>query len=131
MEEVTVTVTPEETPTDPTPAPTMEFLVGEMKAKLDQLLLNHVSKEQMETLEQKLNEIPKWTYEELKQVILEVTTPAEQVEEVIEEQAELIEDLVEVIEEEPEQLEEIPVVPEQVEQGEPEQATSKRRPWWL
>jgi dihydroneopterin aldolase len=115
----------------------MEFLVGEMKAKLDQLLSNNVTTEQHQALTEKVESMQNWTYDQLVEMIREIANPPqiEQVEEIAEEVAEQvdeqIEEILEVVEEVEEQTEDIPIVPIQVEQDEPIQAQAKKRPWWL
>jgi predicted transcriptional regulator len=133
---MTTVITTEEQPTPPS----VEILVGEMKAKLEQLLEQNVSKEQFNQLENRVSEIQNWTYDSLTELIREIANPpmeqAEEIvevvaEEVAEEVAEQLDEIVEVVEEVDEQIDEIPVVPIQVEQDEPIQASAKKRPWWL
>lgn len=133
---MTTVITTEEQPTPPS----VEILVGEMKAKLEQLLETNVSKEQFNLLENRVSEIQNWTYDSLTELIREIantpTEPVEEIaevvaEEVAEEVAEQLDEIVEVVEEVDETIEDIPIVPIQVEQDEPIQAKTKNRPWWL
>lgn len=140
MSEVTeVTVTTEETPaateTPAAPAATTEMIVGELKAKVEQLETEcQQCKTECQNLQQEiegLRDIHRWTSQEIEEIATNLFSRMNQVEETVNEIES--ENETENIEEESESNnEQIPVVPDPVEQEEPEQVTTnRRRPWFL
>jgi predicted ribosome quality control (RQC) complex YloA/Tae2 family protein len=133
MEEIEVTITetqtetevePETPPAEPTPQ-TPEILIGELKAKVEML---EKLPEQIEQLQNQL----RWS-EESEESLREASWRMMEQLEILQERVSKIESD-DSIESESENLEpnsEIPVIPDPVEQEEPEATTVTKRPrWW-
>lgn len=130
--EVTITTTEEpktEEPKteEPITEPTdLKILVGELKAKVDQILLELPSiKNQIESLQSE----DRWTSETISNLAREVYQMATTIEENQSSNENV--DSTENESESSEQNDQIPVVPDPVTtQEEPETTQAKKRPWW-
>lgn len=138
--EVTVEVTEEpsnQQQVEPNPNQSTEMTVGELKAKVEQLQTEVTELKnkdnQLEQLMEQVQQIHRWTNEEISDLARTMYQQMNNIEEkVLKIESD---DLTENIEQEnePSNNEEIPLVPEPVEQQEPQEVTTttRKRPRWL
>lgn len=116
-----------------TQPPSLEILVGELKAKVEglenQIVTLTQKDNQLEILVEEVGQIQRWNREEIEEIASSLFSQMNQIETSLQQ----IESDDSTENESESSADEIPVVPEQVEQQEPEEVaeTKSRRPWFL